>query len=186
MKSPLTQKPSIKEKASSTRSNTPAVDASRVVASGDQPGFMSLADNNISKFRVPFETLCSVPFSPRFMIQSKKEELLLRLSELFFFLRRLELCLVDLCLKDFVDKGKLSILADEVGELKGVAREALAYFHEAAKAVEPPFHPSSNDSPESVDECQSDGSKNHDENALGDISPVKPSQEVPHDGENIL
>lgn len=84
MNSPLTQKPSIKEEASSTRSNTPAVDASRVVASRDQVGFYGFGNNDIREFRVPVEALRNFRFTPRFMIQSKKEELLLRLSELFF------------------------------------------------------------------------------------------------------
>ena len=182
MNSLLTQKSSIKEEASSSRSNTPAVEASRVIASGDQTGFMSLADNNISKFRVPLETLCSVPFTPRFMIQSKKEELLLRLSELFFFLRRLELCLVDLCLKDSVDLKKLSVLADEVTELKCVAREALAYFHEAAQSVEPPFQPSGNDFSESVEESQGDCGANCDADSFNDVGPTNSSE---HGGECI-
>lgn len=182
MNSPLTQKPSIKEEASSTRSNTPAVDASRVVASRDQVGFYGFGNNDIREFRVPVEALRNFRFTPRFMIQSKKEELLLRLSELFFFLRRLELCLVDLCLKDSVDLKKLSVLADEVTELKGVAREALAYFHEAAQSIEPPFQPSGNDFPESVEESQGDCGANCDADSFNNVDPVNSSE---HGGECI-
>ena len=176
MNSPLPQKPSIKEGAST------AVDASRVVASRDQVGFYGFGNNDIREFRVPVEALRNFRFTPRFMIQSKKEELLLRLSELFFFLRRLELCLVDLCLKDSVDLKKLSVLADEVTELKGVAREALAYFHEAAQSIEPPFQPSGNDFPESVEESQGDCGANCDADSFNNVDPVNSSE---HGGECI-
>lgn len=181
-----TQKSPIKEESPSARSNEVNASQARRIGLRDQVGFHGFGNNDIREFRVPVEALRSFRFTPRFMVQSKEEELLLRVSELFFFLRRLELDLVDLCLKDSVDLKKLSVLADEVTELKSVAREALTYFHEAAQSVEPPFQPSGNDASESVDESQRNGSKNHDENALDDISPVKPCQEVPHDGKNIL
>lgn len=176
MKSVNIQKSPIKEEASSTRSNTPVVDASRGVASGDQAGFYGFDNNDIRKFHIPFEALRSFRLTPSFMIQSKKEELLLRLCELFFFLRRLELRLVDLCLKDSVDLKKLSVLADEVTELKGVAREALAYFHEAAQSVEPPFQPGGNDFPESEDKSQDDCGSNRDEDSFNDVDPVNSSE----------
>lgn len=176
MKSVNIQKSPIKEEASSTRSNTPVVDASRGVASGDQAGFYGFDNNDIRKFHIPFEALRSFRLTPSFMIQSKKEELLLRLCELFFFLRRLELRLVDLCLKDSVDLKKLSVLADEVTELKGVAREALAYFHEAAQSVEPPFQPGGNDFPEPVDKSQDDCGSNRDEDSFNDVDPVNSSE----------
>lgn len=162
MKSFSTQKPSIKEKASAFCGNVVFIDSIGIERSRDALGLSSEMNNNIREFRVPVEALRSFRFTPRFMVQSKEEELLLRLSELFFFLRRLELDLVDLCLKD-------SVLADEVTELKCVAREALTYFHEAAQSVEPPFQPSGNDFPESVDESQDNCGANRDGDSFNDV-----------------
>lgn len=172
MKSFSTQKPSIKEKASAFCGNVVFIDSIGIERSRDALGLSSEMNNNIREFRVPVEALRSFRFTPRFMVQSKEEELLLRLSELFFFLRRLELDLVDLCLKDSVDLKKLSVLADEVTELKCVAREALTYFHEAAQSVEPPFQPSGNDFPESVDESQDNCGANRDGDSFNDVGPA--------------
>lgn len=172
MKSVDTQKPSIKEKASAFGGNGVFIDSVGIEGSRDALGLSSEMNNDIREFRVPVEALRSFRFTPRFMVQSKEEELLLRISELFFFLRRLELDLVDLCLKDSVDLKKLSVLADEVTELKGVAREALTYFHEAAKAVKPPFEPSGNDSSESVDESQDNCGANRDGDSFNDVGPA--------------
>lgn len=178
------QQSSIKKEASPLGGDVVNCTVVGLAGINDQMTSPCVFDNELDEFRIPFEALRGFRSTPSCMIQSKDEELLLRLSELFFFLRRLELRLVDLCLKDSVDLKKLSVLADEVTELKGVAREALAYFHDAAKAVEPPFQPSGNDAPESVDESQRNGSQHHDKNTFGDISPVKPCQEVPHGRED--
>ena len=170
MKSVDIQKTSIKEEASAF-----VGDIANIIVQGrtsNQTISPCLFDNELDEFRIPFEALRSFRLTPSCMIQSKDEELLLRLSELFFFLRRLELRLVDLCLKDSVDLKKLSVLTDEVTELKSVAREALAYFHEAAKAVEPPFQPSGNDSSESVDESQDNCGTNSDGYSFNDIGPA--------------
>ena len=167
-----TQKSPVKEESPSACSNEVNASQVRRIGLRDQVGFHGFGNNDIREFRVPVEALRSFRFIPRFMVQSKEEELLLCISELFFFLRRLELDLVDLCLKDSVDLRKLSVLADEVTELKCVAREALAYFHEAAKAVESPFQPSGNDSSESVDESQDDCGTNSDGYSFNDVGPV--------------
>lgn len=167
-----TQKSPIKKEAPSVGSNDVNEGQARRISMNNQFGFYGFSNNDIRKFHVPVEALRSFRLTPSFMIQSKEEELLLRLSELFFFLRRLELRLVDLCLKDSVDLKKLSVLADEVTELKGVAREALAYFHEAAQSVEPPFQPSGNDTSESVDESQDNCGTNRDRDSFNDIGPA--------------
>ena len=182
MKSIRAQKSSIKKEAPSIGSNDVNDGQARRISLNDQFGFYGFINNDIRKFHIPVEALRSFRFTPSFMIQSKKEELLLRLSELFFFLRRLELCLVDLCLKDSVDLKKLSVLADEVTELKCVAREALAYFHEAAQSVEPPLQPSGNDFSEAVEESQGDCGANCDADSFNDVGPTNSSE---HGGECI-
>lgn len=106
------------------------------------------------------------------------------LSQLFISLDSLEINLAKLYTKPVIGASELAVLADKAAELKGMAREALAYFHKAAQSVEPPFQPGGNDFPESVDERQGNGTQHHDKDSLGDISPVKPCQEVPHGGED--
>lgn len=129
-------------------------------------------DDKISEFRIPLEAIRRFRCTPPFIICGEDEELFLCLFELVLFLRCLDSCLVDLSLHGSIDLGKLSVLADEVTELKCVAREALTYFHEASHSVEPPFQPNDNDSPESVDESQNDGRSNCDADSFNDVTPV--------------
>lgn len=151
---------------------------------GKEACLQTSPSNKLGEFEHPSELNGSIRQLPFSTIQGKDEKLLLCLSQLFFSLSSLEVQLAKLYTQPVVDTRKLAILADETAELKSVAREALAYFHEAAKAVEPPFQPSGNDFPESVDESQRNGSQHHDKNTFGDISPVKPCQEVPHGRED--
>lgn len=140
--------------------------------------------HKLSKCQRPLKFNGNILPAPFLEFRHKNEEFLLCLSQLFISLDSLEINLAKLYTKPVIGASELAVLADKAAELKGMAREALAYFHKAAQSVEPPFQPGGNDFPESVDERQGNGTQHHDKDSLGDISPVKPCQEVPHGGED--
>lgn len=128
--------------------------------------------DKIKTLAAPAEVLQRLSYIPSWMGEGKFEQLEDCLFELGTFLRLLQTDLFVLGLK-LGDAGEECFaLADQAAILKGVVRKALAYFHEAAKAVEPPFQPRGNDSSESVDESQDDCGANRDGDSFNDVGPA--------------
>lgn len=187
MKSVDTQKPSVEEIASPLMSDGKTISVFNSIEPGGPLNHViphTGIHHQLSKCQRPLKFHGNIFPAPFLKFRRKNEKFLLCLSQLFFSLSSLEVQLAELYMQPSVDTRELAILADKAAELKGVAREALAYFHEAAKAVEHSFQPRGNDAPELVDESQGNGSQHHDKDALGDINPVKPCQEFPHGRED--
>lgn len=170
----------IKKKLSSLMSNGICFPVFRSGANdktlGKEACLQTSPSNKLGEFEHPSELNGSIRQLPFSTIQSKDEKLLLCLSQLFFSLSSLEVQLAKLYTQPVVGTRKLAILADETAELKSVAREALAYFHGADDAVKPPFHQSSNDFSESVDESQHDCRTNSNGYSFNDVGPTDSSE----------
>lgn len=129
---------------------------------------------------LPLKSFRHFSSRPILIGEKKREEFFLIITQAFVFLRELEVQLFELGAKVPDCASQLTILEEETSIIKGMMRQALSQFDVMVKSIEEPFELCRNDSSESVDESEGNGSQHHDKDALGDISPVKPCQEVPH------
>ena len=185
MKSVDTQKPLTEEIASPLMSDGKTISVLKCIEPGGPLNHViphTGIHHKLSKCQRPLKFHGNIFPAPFLEFRRKNEKFLLCLSQLFISLDFLEINLAELYTKPVIGARELAVLADKAAELKSVAREALAYFHEAAKAVEPPFQPSGNDFSESVEESQGDCGDNCDADSFNDVGPTNSSE---HGGECI-
>ncbi|MBT9449969.1 hypothetical protein ICN84_07765 [Akkermansia glycaniphila] len=160
------QKPGLKEEESPGVSQGVACESVFACPDGDSSALHALAYDETDKLAIPLEFARCLFLVPLLMIQSKDEQVFLRVSQLFVFLSHLEFRLGNLSLKKTVSPRELAILADEVHELKGMAREAMARLNAPSRSVPESSGSRSNASPEAVEEGESGSNADAADNVL--------------------
>lgn len=150
----------------------------------DQLSSQTFINDQERELILPLKSFRHFSSRPILIGEKKREEFFLIITQAFVFLREMEGQLFELGAKIPDCASQLAILEEETSIIKGMMRQALSQFDVMVKSIEEPFELCRNDFPESIDERQGNGTQHHDKDSLGDISPVKPCQEVPHGGED--
>ncbi|WP_156850369.1 hypothetical protein [Akkermansia glycaniphila] len=166
------QKALLQQEGSSVVGETVECGPQVVVGGADGLRLQALADDEFSELRIPLDGMRHLSGSKSLLLRGEKEDGQLIIARLFVFLRELEVQLCNLCMKPFVTKDELSLLADEACELKCMAREALVGPEEVASSVDTPFQPAGDDFSAPADEG----------NAAGD---TEASDDFFRDGEGV-
>ncbi len=128
----------------------------------------------------PAEIICRLAFTPSFLRLSKEQEALHCVSELLVFLRRLQVELFKLSIKDVTFSRELLYLSGEAEELQRVARCAISYLCESLSPVKQPSAFGDNLNTELVNEGKSDSDADSADDVLNDI----PNADVPRHDNN--